>query len=223
MMNTSLSLSKPDPNESVCIYLVRHGETDWNKYHRFQGRTDVPLNSVGRAQAQAVALALKRVPLTAIYSSPLKRALETAQKIKAYHPTPPIIEVLGLIEMDLGEFDGMEARHWAEKYPDLLELWKARPSVMKMPGGEGLKDVRARAVETLESILGKYKKGSQLLLISHNFVITALLCHACGKPLDRFRELRQETASLNILYKQGNRLWAERVNDRSHLDKYMGR
>lgn len=220
-MNNNNSQSKPDPNKSVCIYLVRHGETDWNKNHLFQGRTDIPLNSVGRAQAQAVALALKRVPLTAIYSSPLKRALETARMIKVYHPTTPVFEESGLIEMDLGDFDGMEARHWAERYPNLLALWKSKPSMMIMPGGEGLKDVQARAVETLESILERNKNGSQLLLISHNFVITALLCHACGKSLDRFRELRQETAAMNILYKQGNSLWAEKVNDQSHLDKYM--
>ena len=221
MMNTGKSLAKPNPSESVCIFLVRHGETDWNKNHRFQGRTDIPLNPVGRAQAQALALALKGVPLTAIHSSPLKRAIETARTIRAYHPTTPVIEELGLIEMDLGEFDGMEAQHWAEKHPDLLEIWKERPSLMKMPGGESLKEVQARAVETLESIHGRYKIGSHLLFTSHNFVITSLLCHACGMPLDRFRELRQETAALNILYKQGERLWAARVNDRSHLDKYM--
>jgi broad specificity phosphatase PhoE len=221
MMNAGELLAKPNPTESVCIFLVRHGETDWNKHHRFQGRTDIPLNSIGKAQAKAVALALKGVPLTVIYSSPLKRAIETARTIKAYHPTTPIVEEFGLIEMDLGEFDGMEAQHWAEKYPDLLEIWKEKPSLMKMPGGESLKEVQIRAVGTLESIYGRHKTGSHLLFASHNFVITALLCHACGKSLDQFRELRQETASLNILYKQGERLWAESVNDRSHLDKYM--
>ena len=219
-MEKSESFGKRNP-KAVCIFLVRHGETDWNKNHRFQGRMDIPLNKAGRAQAHALALALKGEPLTAIYSSPLKRAVETAQHIMAYHTTTPIIEEAGLIEMDLGEFDGMEAQHWSEKYPNLLEIWKESPSKMKMPGGEGLKEVQARAVVTLESICRRSSPGSRLLFVSHNFVITTLLCHACGKSLDHFRELRQGIAALNILYKQGNRMWVESMNDRSHLDKYL--
>jgi broad specificity phosphatase PhoE len=217
-METSKSFIMPEP---ICIFLVRHGQTDWNKKQRFQGRMDIPLNDVGRAQAQALALALKVKKLTAIYSSPLKRALETARSIKAYHPTTPVIEESGLAEMDLGEFDGMEAQQWVERYPDYYALWKEKPSVIKMPKGESLKEVQARALKTLETICKRYKPGSQLVFISHNFVIVTLLCHACGKPLDLFRELRQETAALNTLYKQGGHLWAESVNDRSHIDKYL--
>ncbi|PLX52602.1 MAG: histidine phosphatase family protein, partial [Desulfobacteraceae bacterium] len=99
------------------IYLVRHGETEWNRIQRFQGRSNLPLNQEGKKQVRALALALKNKPLMAIYTSPLLRALETARLIKVFHPSTPIFEEKGLIEMDLGEFDGMKVQDWAEQYP----------------------------------------------------------------------------------------------------------
>jgi len=201
------------------ILLIRHGETDWNRNRRFQGRSDVPLNSEGREQAHALALALKDEPLTAIYSSPLIRAIETARIIKGFHHSTPLLEEEGLIEMDLGRFDGMEARSWASQYPDFRKRWRENPASVKMPGGESLQEVQLRAIEALERITLPYPPESTLLC-SHNFVICTILCHALKVPLDRFRTLRQDTAAINVLYKQGDRLWAEIVNEISHLQKY---
>ncbi len=73
------------------IILIRHGETEWNRLHRFQGRSDVPLNPKGINQARALALALKNEIITTIYSSPLKRAFETALRISRFHPSTPVI------------------------------------------------------------------------------------------------------------------------------------
>ena len=89
-----------------------------------------------------------------------------------------------------------------------------------MPGGESLREVQDRAVQALERIIGLYPPGSTLLFCSHSFVNLTLLCYASKIPLDRMRELRQETAALNVLYRQGQRLWIEVVNERSHLEKY---
>lgn len=202
------------------IFLIRHGETHWNLTHRFQGRIDVPLSEEGKTQARALALSLKDEPLLAIYSSPLKRALETARSIKEFHPLASFFEEEGLAEMDLGEFDGMEASYWFAHYPDFLKAWRSNPGPLKMPGGECLLEVQSRAIETLKRITKLYPSGSTLLLCSHNFVNRALLCRALGYPLDRFRDVRQDTATLNILFMQGQRLRAELVNDLSHLKKY---
>ena len=203
---------------AIRIFLVRHGETEWNRIHRFQGRSDVPLNKIGKEQAHALALALKDEPIMAIYASPLVRALETAEAIKTYHPSISLFEEPGLIEMDLGEFDGMEAGLWVEQYPHFRKTWQETPSSLKMPGGESLQEVQTRAIDTLERITQNYPPQSTLLLSSHNFVNRAILCHAMGKSLDRFRELKQRTAALNILYKQDNKLWAEVIDDQSHLE-----
>ena len=103
------------------ILFVRHGETDWNQTHRFQGRIEIPLNKEGKNQAHALALALKDELNLTIYSSPLVRAIETTRLIREFHPTTPLFEEEGLTEMDLGEFDGMETGYWASHYQDFLK------------------------------------------------------------------------------------------------------
>jgi probable phosphoglycerate mutase len=201
------------------ILIVRHGETEWNRLRRFQGRSDVPLNQKGKEQALALALALKKESFTAMYSSPLSRAMETAGFIKSFHPSIPLIPEEGLIEMDLGEFDGIGAKQWGAQYPDYRKAWQDNPSTVKMPGGESLKEVQIRALNTLKRITKPYVEGSTLLLCTHNFVISSILCHALEMPLDRFREIRQGTAALNIIHKQGERFRVDTVNERSHLNE----
>ncbi|MBW1690105.1 MAG: hypothetical protein DRG87_01890 [Deltaproteobacteria bacterium] len=198
----------------IRILLVRHGETDWNKVRRFQGRSDVPLNRTGRNQAHALALALRHEPIAAIYSSPLLRALETAQIIKAFHASAPLFQAEGLAEMDLGDFEGMPAQQWAEEYPDFRKAWLETPLSVTMPGGESLQEVQARAMDTLERITTRSSPESTLLLCSHSFVNRTILCHALNLSLDRFREVQQETSALNILYKCAERWHAEAVNKR---------
>jgi broad specificity phosphatase PhoE len=202
----------------IRILLIRHGETDWNRNGRFQGRSDLALNQKGRDQAHALALALKDESLTAIYSSPLTRALETASFIKDFHPSVPLFEEEGLVEMNLGEFEGMEAQRWVVEYPDFIKRWRDTPASIAMPGGESLQEVQTRAIRTLERITSRYPSESTLLLCSHNFVNRTLLCYALDIPLDRFREVRQEIAALNVLYAQGQQFRAEVVNECSHLE-----
>ena len=216
-------MEKKVESRGIKILLVRHGETDWNLAGRFQGRSDVPLNQKGREQASALALALKRESLAAIYCSPLARAKETAHLIKAYHPSVPLYEEEGLVEMNLGEFEGIEGRRWAEKYADFRSAWRDNPASVTMPGGESLQEVQARAMAALERISKAHPPDCTLLVCSHNFVILTILCHALEIPLDRFRELKQGTAAMNVLYLQGGRLRAEVVNDRSHLPREEGK
>lgn len=207
----------PTEFSATRILLIRHGETDWNRLHRFQGRSDLPLNQKGREEARALALLLKDQSLTAIYSSPLARALETARLIKVFHPSIPLVEEEGLIEMNLGEFEGKEAEHWLVEHSDFLRSWRETPASVRMPGGENLQEVQARAIRTLERIAKLYPTESTLLLCSHNFVNRTLLCYALQIPLDRFREVKQETTALNVLDIRGERWVAKVVNDRSHL------
>ena len=203
------------------ILLIRHGETEWNRIRRFQGRSDLSLNQKGRDQGHALALALKDESVTAIYSSPLARAMETACLIKVFHPSVPLFEEEGLIEMDLGEFEGMEAKRWAAQNKDFLKAWLETPASVRMPGGESLQEVQMRAIGTLERITKVYPSESTLLLCSHNFVNLTILCYALKVPIERFRELRQETAALNVLYKQGQQLLVKVMNEQSHLGKYV--
>ena len=177
----------------------------------------MPLNRTGRDQAHALALALRCEPITAIYSSPLLRALETAQIIKAFHASAPLLQAEGLAEMDLGDFEGMLAQQWAEKYPDFRKAWFEKPLSVTMPGGESLQEVQARAMDTLERITKHSPPESTLLVCSHSFVNRTILCHALNLSLDRFREVQQETSALNILYKRGEQWYAEAVNEQHQL------
>ena len=205
-------------SETMRIYLVRHGETEWNKIRRFQGRSNLPLNHEGKKQARALALALKNTSLMAIYTSPLVRALQTARLIKDFHPSAPILEENGFIEMDLGEFDGMKVQDWAKQYPDTRKAWNENPASVKMPGGESLGEVQDRASKALERITQLHPPDDTILISSHNFVNLTILCDLLNIPLDRFRELRQENAAFNLICKKGGQLHVKLLNERSHLE-----
>jgi broad specificity phosphatase PhoE len=204
--------------QCIRIFLVRHGETEWNRIGRFQGRSDQPLNEKGRRQAQALALALKDEPLTTFYASPLPRAMETAGIIKGFHPDASLITEPRFMEMDLGEFEGMDGRLWMEKHGDFVKVWSKYPGTTRMPGGESLEEVQCRAFEALRAIREKHRPGEHLLFCSHNFVLLTLLCHALEIPLDRFREIKKGTASYSILTWDGGRFQVEVLNERAHLE-----
>jgi len=178
------------------------------------------LNQKGTGQGHALALALKDEPITAIYSSPLIRAMEMANLIKVFHPSVPLFEEEGLREMDLGEYEGMEAQRWSSQNDAFYRSWLESPASVRIPGGENLLEVQDRAICALKRITQLHPPGSTLVLCSHNFVNLTLLCYALKVPLDRFRELRQETAGLNVLYMQGQKLQAKVINECSHLKKY---
>ena len=199
------------------ILLIRHGETEWNRLRRFQGHSDLPLNSKGNSQAQALAQALKNVAINAMYSSPLKRSVETARLIGEFHPSIPLIKESGLKEMNLGEFEGIEAQLWAERHQEFRKAWNENPADLAMPGGESLREVQLRASDTFERISESHAPDSTLLICSHNFVIVSLLCFASKTPLNQFREFRQDTAALNIFYKDGIKYQLKTINDCRHL------
>lgn len=201
------------------IMLIRHGETEWNRLHRFQGRSDLPLNSTGHRQARDLAVALKEETVAAIHSSPLVRAIETAGHIRRFHPSTPLIKEPGLMEMDLGDFEGMEAQHWAAHYRDFRKTWEKNPASLAMPGGESLNQVQLRAVGALKRISDSYPLDSTLLICSHNFVIISLLCFASKTSLNQFREMRQDTAALNVIYTDGTDFQVDKVNDSRHLNR----
>ena len=111
----------------------------------------------------------------------------------------------------------MDAQQWALQHQDFRKAWEKNPATLTMPGGESLQEVQHRVVDTLNRISEPYGPDCTLLICSHNFVIVSLLCFASKVPLDQFRELRQDTAALNILYKDGTNFQVEKVNVRRHL------
>ena len=114
------------------LILVRHGETAWNRDGVVQGRKDIELSELGRQQAELVALALKDEPIEGIYSSPLKRALETARAVARYHQAPPEVDAC-LMELDAGELDGLTYQEMRSGYSEFLKEWARDAGPVKLP------------------------------------------------------------------------------------------
>jgi probable phosphoglycerate mutase len=199
------------------VILVRHGETDSNKAGLALGRDDVELNETGRWQAQRLAEALQRQPIAAVYSSPLRRALDTARAIAVPHHLDVQVDE-GFTEMDIGEMEGLTFRQVRERYPQFLQLWLGgRAAYEPMPGGERLLDVQERVWQALERICGS--RGQETVaVVTHNFVLLTILCRVLGLDLADFRRLRHNVAAVSVLQVQDGRMTVLGLNDTCHLE-----
>ena len=196
------------------LILARHGETSWNRERRNQGQNPTELNAQGIRQAQKVAQALRLFPVRALYSSPLRRAMQTSEIIGQALSLSAIPEE-GLMEMDLGQLDGLTNVEMQQSYPDITDRWRRDPSSVQMPGGESLKDVQKRAWQTLESIRRRRPNG-HAAAVSHNFVIGVIVLHVLGLPLSGFQRIRVELGSLTTLEHDGDQWRIVSLNETLH-------
>ncbi len=199
------------------LFLVRHGQTESNRLNLVLGRDDVPLNERGLWQAERVARALAREPLAAVYSSPLRRALDTARAVAAPHGLAVQIEQ-GLIEMDIGEVDGLTLAEVGSRYPGLLKAWASEEGPdQPMPGGERLVDVQERAWAAVQDLAARHADET-VAAVAHNFVILTLLVRVLGIRLAQFRRLRHSLAAVSVIDFLPARLLLVRLNDTCHLE-----
>jgi len=204
------------------LILVRHGETDSNKASLALGRDDVELNETGRWQARRVADALQSQPIVAVYSSPLRRALDTARSIAERHDLAVEVDE-GLVEMDIGEMEGLTFQQVRERYPGFLQLWLGGQAAYEpMPGGERLVDVQERAWQALDRICGNWSQET-VAVVTHNFVLLAILCRVLGLELADFRRLRHNVAAVSVLQVQNGQMTVLGLNDTCHLEAASAR
>ena len=196
---------------------MRHGETESNRMGLALGRADVPLNERGQWQAERLALALADAPLAAVYCSPLQRTVQTAAAIAARHALKPHPRP-GLIEMDIGEADGLSFAEVRARFPGLLESWVSTAGPESpMPGGERLVDVQRRAWDTVRSLAAVHPQDT-VCAITHNFVILSVVAFVLGIDLAMFRRLRHGVAAISRLELQKERQRITLFNDSCHLD-----
>jgi broad specificity phosphatase PhoE len=201
----------------VRLILVRHGETETNRQRLALGRDDAPPNEKGRRQATAVAAALTDIPIDAVHSSPLRRALEPAQAIAAAHGLTVQVED-GLTEMDVGEMEGLAAAEMRARYGEFLRRWfSAEAGELAMPGGESLQQVQDRAWEVVLSLQRAHPDGT-VVAVSHNFTIHTILCRALDLPLASFRRLRHDLAAIAVIDLRDEGTTVVRLNDTCHLE-----
>lgn len=157
------------------VILVRHGETEWNATKRAQGHADVPLNAAGRAQALDAARELAVFPVDAVYSSDLRRALDTARAIARLHGLEVEAEP-GFREIDQGEWTGLTSEEIGSRWP---ELWGPARHHSARPGGESPAQVRRRALAALRRVVEAHPSGT-VVVVSHGGTIRWLSAEALG-------------------------------------------
>jgi len=198
-------------------YLVRHGQTAWNKEEIFRGRTDVPLNETGLREAQLAGEYFREMEIHAIYSSPLLRAWETAQKIAGVQRLE-VRSLQGIIDMCFGEWEGQSLKDVQEKDGQRFQQWKNEPHLVKIPGGETLDEVRDRAMAVLEKTI-KSHSGKTLLFVSHRVVNKVILCSILGLDNSHFWQIGQDSTAINLIQHREGKYVLSLLNEACHLKR----
>jgi broad specificity phosphatase PhoE len=197
------------------LLLLRHAQTTSNVSGRYMGRTDEELSDMGLSQASRLAERLSHWPITEVYSSPLKRALSTAEAVALPHGLSVGIED-ELIEIDLGQWRGMFGSDIATRYPALWKTWRTDPTGFEPPGGESLAKVQQRATAAMERIAASMGDKT-IAFVTHDVAVRLLVAHCLDVPASIYRRLEIANASLTVVEGSGHRWRLRLLNDTAHL------
>jgi broad specificity phosphatase PhoE len=199
------------------IYLIRHGETDWNRERRIQGQTDIPLNALGIRQAEALAQRLKVIAFDVIYCSDLGRVMQTSQIVAAAQRRDvPIVQAPELRECDYGLWEGLTRDEIAERFPRDWNTFIANGAVGKPTGGEDYVNLLHRAGMLLNRI---HENEKTVLISTHLGPVRAVICRVLGWPPSSLGSFRVANGSLSVLERPpGGMTQLILLNDTCHLD-----
>ena len=202
------------PIDMTEIILVRHGETQWNVEEVFRGRIDVELNQTGIKQAELLAEYLSGINIDAVYSSPLRRAVNTAQAIASHHKLK--VEIApGLIDCDFGKWQGLSHQEVKRRYKKLYVQWLENPHLIRMPEGESLNGVRKRALGVVNEVVAKHE--GIVVLVSHRVVNKVLICALLGLDNSHFWNIKQDVGGITTFSYENERFILTKHNDTSYL------
>lgn len=202
-------------NNKTRIYLIRHGETEYNAVKRFQGSLDIPLNEQGIAQSIALAEYLQNISFDAIYVSDLQRTKQTAAPLAAQKSLELNI-VPELREISYGEWEGMLLADIAEKYPAEMALWRESTDKLQIPGGESFKAAANRAMMALTWIAEK-NAGKTIAVITHGGIVRALISEILNCSFHSTWDIRQDNCAVNILEFSQNKFYINLLNYNAFL------
>lgn len=197
------------------VLLLRHAETDWNRERRFQGWRDIPLSAAGRAQAESAARLLADTPLTAVWSSPLARARETAAIIAAPQRLA-VQEAEAFKEMGFGDWEGLTRDEVRARFADAHRAWAETPAEARWPGAETLTSVRARVLEGLQALRAAHA-GQTVCLVSHGITARVLILEALGLGLERLWTFHLSSTGISELEFREDWTTLHRMNSLIHL------
>lgn len=199
--------------------MIRHGQSTWNHEHRIQGQLDPPLSEEGRRQAERLGERLAAHRFVAAYTSDLKRAHQTAEVIaRAAGVTAQPVE--GLREIFLGDWEGLNTREIAERYPEAWARWVEEPDWDVVPGGEGAAPFEARVDAAIDAILRRHAHGD-VLVVTHGGVIQIALHRVVGRPSRGLFPFKIQNASISLLENRDGRMVIGGVNDIAHLESAL--
>lgn len=199
------------------IYLVRHAEAAGNLSRTFQGHTDCPITTRGEAQLACLAERFRTVYCDAVYTSPLLRARQTAGAVNKYHGLPVQIAD-GLIEVNGGDFEGLQWDEIGRSFPAEMALWNETPYLFCAPHGDTMLAVYTRVAAAMEEI-ARANAGKTVAAVSHGCAIRNYLAFAQGLGIERLRDIMWEenTAVCRIEFDDVFRPTVLYRNDASHL------
>ena len=197
------------------VIIVRHGRTEWNRVERFRGRADIELDDVGMKQAEVTAERITEWPVAAIYSSPLRRALTTAE-ILARRFDFGVEPLSGIIDIDYGKWQGISPEEAAMNDNFLYTKWLEDPGVVKFPGGESLAEVRQRATSAVDALVMQYPDAA-IVLVTHKVVCQILILNFLGLDNSHFWQIGQDVSAVNVFQIGDDSTYALLLNDTCHL------
>jgi probable phosphoglycerate mutase len=186
---------------------------------RFRGRADVPLNETGLAQAEATGrrIASEWQPV-AVYSSPLSRAVKTAEAIaKRFYLSVQVH--LGLADIDYGEWQGLTPEQVRERWPEIHTAWYNTPQLARIPGGETLYNLRVRGMAAVNEMAARHA-GQTVILVGHTVINRIILLGVLSLGNERFWKLKQDTCAINVFDVEDGDYVLVSLNDTCHLGNF---
>ncbi len=197
------------------LILVRHGRTEWNRVERFRGRTDLELDATGVRQAESTAKRLSSWPITTIYSSPLRRAIATANAVAQQCNLR--VQILDeVIDIDYGDWHGLSPEEAATKDPRLFSMWLESPHLVRFPRGESLDDVRGRCSLAVNRLLLNHAEET-FVIVSHKVVCQIIILELLGLENSFFWQMAQDVCAINVFEVRNNMTSVVLLNDTCHL------
>lgn len=197
------------------IFLIRHGETEWNLQGKLQGNSEVRLTSEGVRQARLLAEHLPFQHVDTIYSSDLSRAVETAT-ILAKHFNLPVKKVPELREANFGDWEGRLIRELAEESPNDFGKFFIDPERCHPPHGETFLECQARVMNVIRDIIAEHE-NQNVMVVSHGAAIRLIIGAALDMPIHKIWAISQFNTALNILRVDEGNFTAELINSTAHL------
>ncbi len=204
---------------TTTVFLVRHGQTESNITGYFVGWSNEDISEVGYAQVRNLSSRLAKLPIASIYTSPLQRTLNTARLLAEPHKLEPVV-LDDLIEIGLGDWQGLHRDEISQKWPDIWRQSRIDPSDVALPNGESFQQVTERAVRAFTRIVAE-NASQQALAVTHDVVIRVLAAHVLGTSNSVYRHMEINNASLTIIRVEDSRTRLVTLNDTAHLDGLM--